>query len=518
MALNLKKRLVVGRQLTYEEVDGNWTDIENAIANRAPLTHTHAISAITGLQAALDSFIPLSQKAANSGVAPLDVNGKVPLVHLPDLAGAANDMIFPTESITSADVGKIATFKNGFAQLPTFVEEEAQVLRTTYDFTGIRDLDYLLPYLLVDLFDPEEDDSLTLTLYTTSNTKSDFTFVFKDSPSGNLEIESGAGLQDFIDHFESVRSALNIHPMYILSLVDTPAKVRIDAEFIDYTDDDLWENTAAIGSLSVDLFANNLSDRLLGNTDFLLWPSLVSWLRYTLPDGPEALTLSQSIEAFMRFGDEAPPAEGSNWRGPYYLNVDGPKEYYVNDSYIDLAERFADVFSQLEIEVFYQEDEVSPLGFDIQLPYYATGVEFDVPTEEQTRFEDAFGTPEIVNVGNPPYNDAPILGQITAVVGSNVYISSQPIRSYLLKGENSVGFEPEGDPPLPGFSIGRLLVLDHENAGYLRSGLDYGLGPWLPQVAQFGCLQAIEAAVPDEQARAILTNSTALISLLLTIG
>jgi hypothetical protein len=517
MALNLKKRLVVGRELTYEEVDGNWTDIEAAIANRAPLTHTHAISAITGLQAALDSFIPLSQKAANSGVAPLDVNGKVPLVHLPDLGATANDMIFPTESITSADVGKIATFKNGFAQLPTFEPEAAQVMRVTFADEPSGFLDIELPHVFLAMSSPEEDDSITLSLYTTANTKSDFTFVYKDAPSGNLELASGGDEQDFIDHFEAVRTGLNIHPLYTLSLstYESAPAVLVDAELIDYTDDDFWENTAVSGSLSLYLFGNTIAERL-NDIDFTLWPLLVSCVKYTLPDGDQGYDFNSALAAFLFFEAEDVP-EGSDWGGPYYLTPAGDKKYYISDRAEDMISKVAFVFAEMQTEISYDEF-MTATGFDVILPYYATGVEFDVPTEEQTRFEDAFGTPEIVNPGNPPYNDAPILGQITAVVGSNVYISSQPIRSYLLKGENSVGFEPEGDPPLPGFSIGRLLVLDHENAGYLRSGLDYGLGPWLSQVAQFGCLQAIGAAEPDEQARAILTNSTALISLVLTIG
>lgn len=45
--------------------------------------HTHAISAVTGLQTALDWKIPTTSKGAANGVAELDVNGKVPSTQLP---------------------------------------------------------------------------------------------------------------------------------------------------------------------------------------------------------------------------------------------------------------------------------------------------------------------------------------------------------------------------------------------------------------------------------------------------
>lgn len=53
------------------------------LLNRSNHTGTQPISTVTGLQTALDDKIPLSQKAANNGVATLDGSGKVPVSQLP---------------------------------------------------------------------------------------------------------------------------------------------------------------------------------------------------------------------------------------------------------------------------------------------------------------------------------------------------------------------------------------------------------------------------------------------------
>lgn len=59
------------------------TETDSALNDKSDVGHGHTIGEVSGLQDALDSYIPLSQRAANSGVATLDVGGKVPLSQLP---------------------------------------------------------------------------------------------------------------------------------------------------------------------------------------------------------------------------------------------------------------------------------------------------------------------------------------------------------------------------------------------------------------------------------------------------
>lgn len=60
----------------------NQTD--SYLLSRANHTGTQAISTVSGLQVALDSKIPLTQRGAANGVATLDASGKVPTTQLPD--------------------------------------------------------------------------------------------------------------------------------------------------------------------------------------------------------------------------------------------------------------------------------------------------------------------------------------------------------------------------------------------------------------------------------------------------
>jgi len=73
----------------------------------AEAIHTHAISDTTGLQSALDSKIPATEKGAANGVATLDSAGKVPSTQLPsyvdDVIEAANFASLPA----TGETGKI---------------------------------------------------------------------------------------------------------------------------------------------------------------------------------------------------------------------------------------------------------------------------------------------------------------------------------------------------------------------------------------------------------------------------
>lgn len=64
---------------------GGGTTVHNLLTGRSA-SNAHPQSAITGLVAALAALIPLSQKAAASGVATLDGGGKIPAAQIPAIA------------------------------------------------------------------------------------------------------------------------------------------------------------------------------------------------------------------------------------------------------------------------------------------------------------------------------------------------------------------------------------------------------------------------------------------------
>lgn len=70
----------------------------------APVVHTHAISAVTGLQIALDAKELTSNRGAINGYAPLDSNGKVPSANLPPgISQASLDAKADTTYVNSQD-------------------------------------------------------------------------------------------------------------------------------------------------------------------------------------------------------------------------------------------------------------------------------------------------------------------------------------------------------------------------------------------------------------------------------
>lgn len=62
------------------------TNLQTTLDGKASSSHAHAIADVTNLQTSLDAKIETSEKGANSGVATLDANGKLPTSQLPSLA------------------------------------------------------------------------------------------------------------------------------------------------------------------------------------------------------------------------------------------------------------------------------------------------------------------------------------------------------------------------------------------------------------------------------------------------
>ena len=71
-------------------------DTDANLLNRANHTGSQAISTITGLTTALSNKVETSLLGANSGVATLDVTGKVPSSQLPAMGGGTGDMLKST--------------------------------------------------------------------------------------------------------------------------------------------------------------------------------------------------------------------------------------------------------------------------------------------------------------------------------------------------------------------------------------------------------------------------------------
>ncbi len=119
-----------------------WAGITGKPSTFAPSAHTHPQSDITNLVTDLAAKIPASEKGANSGVATLDVTGKVPSSQLPTMAGlesratatlTTGSLANGASSSTTITLGKTARI------LSIELDRAARV--AFYATTAIRDAD-----------------------------------------------------------------------------------------------------------------------------------------------------------------------------------------------------------------------------------------------------------------------------------------------------------------------------------------------------------------------------------------
>lgn len=119
-----------------------WSGITSKPSVFTPDTHTHAQSDVTGLVTALSNKVETSLLGANSGVATLDVTGKVPSSQLPTMAGlesratatlTTGSLANGASSSTTITLGKTARI------LSVQLDRAARV--AFYATTAIRDAD-----------------------------------------------------------------------------------------------------------------------------------------------------------------------------------------------------------------------------------------------------------------------------------------------------------------------------------------------------------------------------------------
>lgn len=79
-----------GSALTHAELDGNFSTLQQQIAEKANETHTHGLGDINGLQDALDNKIDQGDVNVPNGLVQLDPDGKIPCQFLNDCFDVAS--------------------------------------------------------------------------------------------------------------------------------------------------------------------------------------------------------------------------------------------------------------------------------------------------------------------------------------------------------------------------------------------------------------------------------------------
>lgn len=475
MALNLIKRLVLGRKLTKEEGDQNWTDIETAVNGKANTVHTHSISAVTGLQAALDGKIATSARGAANGVASLGSDGKVPLNQLPDLGSAANDMIFPTETLSSDDVGKLVVLKDGLAQLPEFTTEvdDPAILEITQK-PAVTYFAPQYPTITITIGSGiDEDDQVTISTIADDDTRASFVFIAKNSPTldnhfaiGVDENATAANLKDAIEDMISASlsgdgSLLhNYHEVVVATNVVT-LRAKMLMKPTDTNAADYWTG-ATVGSDADIVVAK----------PYKSWADTTqsAWLGYLVLKGLDIILEEQTdpleIDADLAL---------SSWlaqntyhtKSFFYLDTE-PTIVYLPISATEMMRGIARTLPLLTDNTTFRSANSTIAA--INLPAVTQSVDWGLTggdlTAVQAYFEDT-----AITLGEyiPAYCEYPILGQVTSVIGGNCYISSQPLRTFVLKGGVNMDISVNFNPLAPDLlSISRITYLDESSPGHLK--------------------------------------------------
>lgn len=442
MALN--KRSEKGSPLTHNEVDANWTQLENWLAGKAPLNHTHSIANVTGLQVALDARMLNSQRGVANGVASLGSDGKVPMSQLPAMSGSSG-MLFPHETLTGADVGKLVIWKDGKAQLPVFedaVEELPIQVKIPMNLAGFHDFN---PDNLILEFSTNPNDGDTLALRT------DSTYTFKDTVTGSREVLIGADISETINNliveinnYDGYNNRLNYDTATTATLVVINRGSGIANPFSfsgNYFEGYGFAGSAITLSTNFVNAANRVQDCIV---PFVLVAALGFYSlenKYT-----KYFDFYRSVTSFT----QAVTEDGINL------------EYYPS-SLEELKEGIAEFLNN-------QESIYSASWTDndliISFPYVDVFELFtlEIDPEFTDYWNDAFGTPELIYAGSvstPSFCNFSILGLVKSVGTPDVEIYTEPICTFKSTHGTAVNWENLMD-------LNRCFVLDPDNVGYLK--------------------------------------------------
>lgn len=212
--------LYVGKYLdqAITGVSVQWSSILNKPLTFPPSAHVHPISGVTGLQAALDSKINISEKGVPNGVAPLNGNNLVPLIHIPSIFKevyvVANIAARTAKFVPSGNtpgVGQVESFEGirvyvldctGAPELPPATTGSCESIDTTgflnwsaitssqninLDWTDIENK----PILVNSITGGAGINVLPIggTGYTTVSVKVDTKYIDTIIPSGNLTVK-----------------------------------------------------------------------------------------------------------------------------------------------------------------------------------------------------------------------------------------------------------------------------------------------------------------------------------------
>jgi hypothetical protein len=438
--MGLNKRSEKGSRLSWIEVDSNWTTIENWLAGKAALNHTHSIANVIGLQNALDARVLNSQKAVANGVATLGSDGIVPSSQLPPMVGSG--MFFPHETLTGEDIGKLVIWKDGKATLPIFEEaQEAQpkIMQFTSNLAGFHEFVPDEVHLEFTL-NPSDGDILTI--------DSSHIFTFKDSPSPfTFDIQRGVTIKDSIDN---LLAADKFDASYVI-VRDTDEELTITRNYTGISEpwtiaEDLFGDVDSTDSFVT--FTNTFISRYDRLRDIFV-PFLFLW-------GIGAFVEMTKYDAFLSLGDIDDFT--------LQLNEGEAGIRLFADSYSELKDGIASYLESLEgVVSAIWADQVLTVTTFLNL---ANEITIDAEDSEFWigDFDNGIVTQESTPA-TPSYCKYPILGLVKSVGITEVEIHTEPVCKFTSVHDGIISWNGLLD-------ANRLFILNPGNAGYLMPAID----------------------------------------------
>lgn len=510
--MTLKKRSILGRELLWEEVDQNWSDIEQNFTQKANTVHTHNISSISGLQNALDLKIGLLQKGAVNGVATLDGAGKIPLSQLPELPATSpseNIITLPHSTLTSADIGKLTIWKDGNCQLPVFepeILEEKKVVSTsfhknTYD-------NFVIPHLSFQLTGlPADGDNFQIPVKGVFAGMQHEYFTYKNSPVNSREIEIGADVESTIANTVSaISSYLTAPSISIEGVSHSNFSIIYNALFeygtnFDFTGN-IFSGVYANGSnISISKNGETLSarikDPLKGFMMICVMKIDYQWITneisYNRSDIMEWFCQSPHFsQTVYRYGADSDtllrlPIDFTEFKN-------GMKERLEMLSSIDAAEW---IDEELQITI---HNENMPVAIDSSNDGYNI-------------FNNAFSDFTTISDWVPPiprHCQYPIVGTLKSVSSTHCEISTDSLQEFTLTGTDELDYDAF-------FGLGKYCVLNPDAPGYVTplTNIEIQSFQGLVGISRCGYIQSLDREVESHEVfLGYLSRDTYMLSIL----
>jgi len=458
MALNLRKRTVIGRELEWAEVDQNWADIETEVAQKASATHTHSISQISGLNDALSTKMNASARGIANGVASLGADGKVPLSQLPEIATGSSGMFFPHDTLTQNDVGKLVIRKDGKVQLPVFeeaTEGSPEQFSITCNITNFQTFKAPSLEIILDSL-PVDGDYINLPVAHGNKSYVDYAnLTFRDNPMSSTDIAIGVDVEETVINLYNVINPLQAGSPTFSTIIAATDKLVLTANSIGNYDEfnfienyfhNIYTNSSVI---HLDTEDTNASLRL-GD---LLKPFLLLWGFYQIDHG--MINNDNKLDRFKWFFS-SPEFSG--------LTILNDNDVTTMRYPLTLEEMLTGLCERLETLTNRDIVEASYIGNTVHLEV-ANGdfINLQLWGQDYILFNNSFNPPHS-NGGYQPaiprHCKHPVAGVVKSVTGSLCEIHTEPICQFRYSGTEPVSWEDTLD-------LVRIFVLDPDVPGYL---------------------------------------------------